>query len=45
MSDLEFLYKDLLDKGTFEYDKSQNNAVKALNELRSKILKPIKKKQ
>ena len=44
MSDLEFLYKDLLDKGRFEYDKSQNNAIKALNELRSKILKPIKKK-
>ncbi len=45
MKDLELLYRDLLNKGNFEYDKSQYKAIKALNEIRTKILKSFSKKK
>ena len=44
MTDLEIVYNDLLNKGEFEYDESQFNAVKILNNFRIQILKSFQKK-
>ena len=44
MTDLEIIYKDLLNKGGLEYDESQFNAVKILNNFRIQILKSFRKK-
>ena len=43
MSDLKLLYKDLLNKENFQYDKSQYNAVKTLNDLKIQILESVPK--
>lgn len=43
MSDLKLLYKDLLNKENFEYDKSQYYAVKTLNDLKIQILEAVPK--
>ena len=43
MSNLEALYKDLLNKDGLEYDESQFYAVKILNYFRIQILKAFKK--
>ena len=43
MTDLEIIYKDLLKKDGLEYDKSQSNAVKILNNFRIQILQSFRK--
>jgi len=43
MSNLEALYKDLLNKDGLEYDESQFYAVKILNYFRIQILKAFQK--
>ena len=44
MIDLEMIYKDLLNKDGLEYDESQFNAVKILNNFRIQILQSFRKK-
>ena len=44
MIDLEMIYKDLLNKDCLEYDESQFNAVKILNNFRIQILQSFRKK-
>ena len=44
MIDLEIIYKDLLNKDGLEYDESQFNAVKILNNFRIQILQSFQKK-
>ena len=44
MIDLEMIYKDLVNKDGLEYDESQFNAVKILNNFRIQILKSFRKK-
>ena len=44
MIDLQMIYKDLLNKNDLEYDKSQFNAVKILDNFRIQILKSFRKK-
>ena len=44
MIDLETIYKDLLNKDGLEYDESQYNAIKILNNFRIQILKSFGKK-
>ena len=44
MIDLEMIYKDLVNKDSLEYDESQFNAVKILNNFRIQILQSFRKK-
>ena len=44
MSDLETIYKELLNRDSLEYDENQFNAVKILNDFRIQILKAFQKK-
>ena len=44
MIDLQTIYKDLLNKDGLEYDESQFNAVKILNNFRIQILQSFQKK-
>ena len=44
MIDLEMIYKDLLNNDSLEYDESQFNAVKILNNFRIQILQSFRKK-
>ena len=44
MTDLEMIYKDLLNKDSLEYDESQYNAVEILNNFRIQILQSFRKK-
>ena len=44
MTDLEMIYKDLLNKNGLEYDESQYNAIEILNNLRIQILQSFRKK-
>ena len=44
MTDLEMIYKDLLNKDGLEYDESQYNAIEILNNFRIQILKLFRKK-
>ena len=43
MSDLKLLYKNLLNKENLDYDESQYNAVKTLNDLKIQILEAVPK--
>ena len=44
MTDLEMIYKDLLNKDSLEYDESQYNAIEILNNFRIQILQSFRKK-
>ena len=44
MTDLEMIYKDLLNKDGLEYDASQFNAIEILNSFRIQILQSFRKK-
>ena len=44
MTDLEMIYKDLLNKDGLEYDESQYNAIEILNNFRIQILQSFRKK-
>ena len=44
MTDLEMIYKDLLNKDGLEYDESQYNAIEILNNFRIQILLSFRKK-
>ena len=44
MTDLETIYKDLLNKDGLEYDESQFNAIEILNSFRIQILQSFRKK-
>ena len=44
MTDLETIYKDLLNKDGLEYDESQYNAIEILNNCRIQILQSFRKK-
>ena len=44
MTDLEMIYKDLLNEDGLEYDKTQFNAIEMLNSFRIQILQSFRKK-
>ena len=44
MTDLETIYKDLLNKDDLEYDESQYSAIVILNNFRNQILQSFRKK-
>ena len=44
MTDLEMIYKDLLNNDALEYDESQYNAIEILNNFIIQIIKSFRKK-
>ena len=45
MSDLEVLYENLVNEKNLDYDESQHNALKVLNNLKTHILKSFSTKK